>query len=227
MSKTFGLVEEKLAESDFFLEKIAESGLNLFEVRCYFSAFVSSARSVTFALQFVMSDIVGFKEWYSEKQQNLKADLNAKFFHAARNESQHTGVNPVSGGSLRNLPTGEKAIEYYFTHDLFDSKQIVPETDVVSTCRDYMKLLVRIVRDCYQTFGSVIDSAQHYTAENMAKLRLSIEDVEESLGFPRDWTANIPDKERIRLLRGQFPEPEIDRLFEKYLGLNRFGNESA
>lgn len=109
MSKTFGLVDEKLAEADFFLEKLAESGLNFFEVRCYFSAFVSSARSVTFALQFVMSDVAGFEEWYSGKQQNLKDDLNAKFFHTARNESQHTGINPVSGGSLKHLPTGVKS----------------------------------------------------------------------------------------------------------------------
>lgn len=227
MGKTFGLVDGKLAEADFFLAKLAGSGLNFFEVRCYFSAFVSSARSVTFALQFVMSDVSGFEYWYSEKQQILKADLNAKFFHAARNESQHIGINPVAGGSLKSLPTGERGVEYYFAHDLFDSKQIVPATDVVSSCHNYMKLLVRIIWECYQTFGSVIDSVQYYKAENLAKQGLSIKDVEESLGFPRGWTDDIPDEERIRLLGKQVPEPEIDWLFEKYLGLNRFGNESV
>lgn len=223
MGKSFGLVDEKLAEANFFLEKINESGLNFFSARCFFSAFLSSARSVTFALQFTMNDVSEFEEWYAKKQQILKQNVNAKFFHEARNESQHTGVNHIVAGSFRSLANGEKEVKYYFESGIFDVARIVPKTDVFSSCLDYMKLLVEIVWECYQEFGHIIDPARYYTIENMRELGLSLEDVEESLGFPRGWTKGIPDNERLRLLRNQVPMPEIDWLFEKYLGVNRFG----
>jgi len=51
VAKSFDLVDEKLAEADFFLEKLRDSSTDFFAARCYFSAFVSPSRSVTFALQ--------------------------------------------------------------------------------------------------------------------------------------------------------------------------------
>jgi hypothetical protein len=223
MSRSFGLVDEKLAEADFFLEKIAAKEVQFFEVRCYFSAFVAASRSVTFALQAVLKGTSGFGEWYAEKQQVLKGNSLAKFFHDARTESQHIGINPVNSGSSATDSAGERVVRYYFSHGLSDTARVVPETDVVTACHDYLTFIVKLIWECYQTFGSVIDSAQYYTPESMAKLGLSLEDVEESLGFPRGWTADIPDEHRIRLLRQQVPEPNIDWIFEKYLKVNRFG----
>ncbi len=118
-------------------------------------------------------------------------------------------------------------VKYYFSYGFANTSRIVPETDAVSACREYMKSIVRIIWECYQAFGSVIDSTQYYTSENIAKLGLTIEDIEESLSFPSGWTKGISDEERIRGLGQQVSEPDIDWLFEKYLKLNRFGRESA
>lgn len=55
--RTFDHVDDKLIEADFFINKMSEEEIGWFEMRCYFSAFVSSARSVTFALQASMNGI--------------------------------------------------------------------------------------------------------------------------------------------------------------------------
>lgn len=173
-----------------------------------------------------MSGIAGFDEWYAEKQKALKSDTNARFFHNARTESQHIGINPVNRCSSGTDSNGKRVVKYYFSHDFADTARVVPETDVASACREYMRSIVRIILECYLAFGSVIDSAQYYTLENIAKLGLTIEDVEESLGFPRGWTKGIPDEARIQGL-GRGLEPDIDWLFEKHLKLNRFGRKST
>ena len=79
MSKrSFELVESKLVEANFFLEKLANvKGFDA--ARFYFSAFVSAARTVTFALQAVMKSVEGFAEWYSKEQDSLKADPTARY----------------------------------------------------------------------------------------------------------------------------------------------------
>ena len=49
--RSFSPVDEKLEEADFFLEGMAASEKSWLRTRFLFSAFVSAARSVTFALQ--------------------------------------------------------------------------------------------------------------------------------------------------------------------------------
>ena len=73
MSRSFSLVDSKVAEAAFFLEKIADCGYETLEMRCYLSAFVSAARTVTFSLQSVLRNVDGFDEWYRSHQQALKA----------------------------------------------------------------------------------------------------------------------------------------------------------
>ena len=68
MDRHFGLVDAKVAEANFFLQQLAGSEANFFTARCYFSPFLSSARSITFALQAVMSGVDGFLEWYKNHQ---------------------------------------------------------------------------------------------------------------------------------------------------------------
>lgn len=40
-----------------------------------------------------------------------------------------------------------------------------------------------IIFDCFDKFGYVIDPLKYYTLDNIGKLDLTIEDVEESLGI--------------------------------------------
>ncbi|MEZ4964189.1 MAG: hypothetical protein R2791_03025 [Saprospiraceae bacterium] len=54
---------------------------------------------------------------------------------------------------------------------------------------------------------------------------ISIEDVEEKLGFPRGWAKleGVSDKERINQIRDSQRVETPDWIFDKYLRQNRFG----
>ncbi|MEW5930775.1 MAG: hypothetical protein AB1941_25215 [Gemmatimonadota bacterium] len=91
----FYIVTDKIAETDFFLERLIESQ-NFSAFPFYFSAFVSAARSVTFALQAVMAEIPGFNDWYASERRALQDSSLAKFFVQLRNHLQKVGSVPVS-----------------------------------------------------------------------------------------------------------------------------------
>lgn len=61
MARCFGVVEEKIGEADFFLDRLVECAEQaaFVEARYYFSAFASAARSVTLALQASLSGVEG------------------------------------------------------------------------------------------------------------------------------------------------------------------------
>ncbi len=211
MARSFDLVDEKVFEADFFLEKMQEIDANMAEMRFYFSAFVSAARSVTFAMQAVLAGVEGFSDWYKERQEELKSNELASYFVNVRNESQHLGVNPIAKGSIL-----QGNILYYFSDAPF-------QFDVVAASEEYIKLLVNILYGCYKKFGPDIDPEQYYTVKNLAKLNLSLEDIEEELGFPRGWTDIDSSNDEIRLqaLSNTMPKTQIDTIFQKYLGYGR------
>jgi len=205
MPRSFGLVDDKLFEADFFFDQLRTTR-DFFAARCYFSAFTAAARSVTFAMQSCLSDVPGFAQWYAACQDRLRADPVAQFFQRARTESQHVGINPVSAGSF------DRESARFFAPS-------APEQDVHLAARKYMTLLVRLVRECYDTFGTTIDPDQYYTIANLAVRGLSIEDVEEELGFPRGWT-DLPgasNADRLHALRREVPMSTVSTLFDKYL----------
>lgn len=222
MARSFDLVDEKVFEADFFLEKLRNAGLNFFEARCYFNAFISATRTITYALQAVMKDIDGFQEWYKAKQNELKQDELARFFHNARNESQHIGLNFVNSGETF-MRDGQLITRYYFTYLLDNNAQTVPSSDVVTTCEKYLIQLVDLIFECYSTFGNIIDPDQYYTVENIDELGLTIEEIEEELGFPKGWTniGNTDASTRLNAIRQSVPGSEIDIIFQKYLNKNR------
>ena len=229
MARSFDLVDGKLYEADFFLEKlVATDDRNLIEARYYFSAFVAAARSVTFALQAVMSSIEGFDDWYRTKQEVLKGDKTAKFFHKTRTESQHIGLNPLNGDIRSFIESRGSSKQYFFSVNGIEPIPNAPDGDAIVSCREYLVSLVELIFECYEQFGSVIDPDKYYTFQNLERLGLSIEDVEESLGFPRGWTyvSEGYDEERIKALRRSVPGTQINWLFDKYLNRNRFSNDS-
>jgi len=235
MARSFGLVEDKVYETDFFLEKLKETE-NRFEASCYLSAFVSAARSITFALQASMSDVAGFSEWYQNKQESMRHNTLAKFFVTARNESQKLGIYHIDSGVSYREIDGTRRTKFFFRnlsrkidnprehtikHDLTEDVQ--EEEDIATLCERYLTMLVELIYDCFKTFGPIIDPAQYYTPENLNRIGKSIEDVEVELGFPRGWTKSIPDEERTRLLRESEPDSYIDDILIKYLKKDRFG----
>jgi hypothetical protein len=216
--RSFDAVDEKLTEADFFLEELAASHLSWLRTRFMFSAFVSAARSVTFALQASLKGAPGFTEWYDQKQDKLRKDRLARFFHECRTDAQHLGLNPVMVGV-----SGENRRLYFFDQPEPDRYSYLPEEDVLTACRLQMRRICEIIDDAYRDFGLLIDPDQIYTPDGLQRLGRSIEDVEEEIGLPRGYTdipLHGPDKaaQRLAFLRRSIPGSGIKPLLIKHLG---------
>ena len=228
MGRSFGIVEQKIEESDFFLTKLEETIKYApfdFEPQYYLSAFASATRSITFTIQASISDLEGFDSWYKEHQNRLRQNKLAKYFLEARNLSQKIGYYLIGGAKSFKDEYGKSKEKHYF--QVFSSKQLeyVPEEDVLTCCKEYYKTLLIVVLDCYKVFGYQIDPELYFTCENLIKTNKTIEDFEEQAGYPRGWTENLglDINQRVELIRNHHPKPTIDWIFEKYLGVNRFG----
>lgn len=239
--RSFGLVEEKIYEADFFLEKIIEC-IEPRECNYYFSAFLSASRSITFSLQACMNDVKGFKEWYQEKQEILKSSAMAKKFVEMRNITQKVGEHFITSGKYYTDEFGNLRGKFYF-QDESSSYQIGEnprkvilervltgkffehqEEDVATQCNKNFIVLIEIIYECFQKFGSIIDPEKYFTLENLEYLGISIEEIEMTLGFPEGYTKveGITDADRIRLLRESEPSSKIDYIFMKYLNKVRY-----
>ena len=215
MRRSFSLVDHKVAEAAFFLGKIPDCGNDVFGVRCYVSAFVSSTRSITFALQTVLNGLDGFKDWYQIRRRELGADPLARFFHEFRRVNQHIGDNLVNGGtSGPGMPT-----LYWFTPT--DDIPNVPNDDVETACRKYMVTITSLVYDCYLDFGPHIDGYQRYTEDFFRSIGKTIADAEEEIGLPPGWT-DVGDSDaeayRWQAIRDSVLGCEINDIFYEYLG---------
>ena len=205
MRYPFWLIDGKLCEADFFLEKM-RTAPDLDEARYYFSAFLSATRSVTFAVQKCLRGLGDFDTWYKERQAELAAHPMAKYFHTVRNESIHEGLNPLeqhvkgTGGII--------ASDFYL-------REGAPERNVVVACRSYMSILVRIAGTAYQRFWTSVDLPAELTPENLAARRQTIEDIEEEFGYPRGWSASRPLGERLAWMK-EFSKTQIERLAQRY-----------
>ena len=213
MGRSFSIIDHKVAEADFFLKKLKETEYDFFAARCFTSAFTTAARSVTYAIQAVMKPVAEFDEWYRQRQEIMKADPIACFFHRLRTVNHHIGDNLVSGGSCG--PNQSPRFRFMPTKDIPE----VPANDVATTCTEYFRSLVELIYQCYVDFGAEIDSHQHYTLEHFGKLGKTIEDAEEEIFGVRGWT-HVPrySKEfRWQAIRDQMTGCEIDDIFREYL----------
>ncbi|UEG49707.1 hypothetical protein LK994_13780 [Ferruginibacter lapsinanis] len=210
MSYSFDIVDQKVNETEFFLRKMIEAKSNWFEFSCYLTAFLSSSRAITLALQ-RFKFISGFDEWYNPKQAALKSDPLAKFILEVRNDNVHGGPNPVVGGSFYR---GES--EYRFKdQDKLEYK------DIVSCCRVHFINLLEIVYDCYLVLGIHVDPQQYYTREHFTTMGLTIDDAElEIWGWIMDSYIEdgFDEDDRWHELRSKVGECKINHLFNGYLG---------
>jgi hypothetical protein len=166
MGRCFGIVDAKVAEANFFLGCLEQAGTNFFKARCYFSAYVASARSITYAIQASISDVPGFDQWYGVQQARLRGNPLSRFFHEARVQDHHVGVNLVAGGSSIHSPSGPR-ITYHFASTGTDVPP--PEEDVVEACKKNLTSLVALVYDCYCHFGDLINPHHYFTAESFER----------------------------------------------------------
>lgn len=211
----FDVVEEKVAETEFFLRKMAESNTDWFEFRCYHSAFLSAARTVTLALQ-RFKDLPGFDTWYGPHRQRLKGEPVAKLLLEARNSHVHGGPHPVRGSRIE---AGRATYRF--------DRNIVPDSaaharDVLSACFEHFALLLEVVHDFYLSpLGPEVDAQQYYTREHFEKLGKGIDDAEiEVWGWVMESyiEEGLDEDDRWHELRGQVGECSINHLFYSYLG---------
>lgn len=215
MARSFGLVDYKVREAEYFLLEMKHLGheINFSAVQFCASAFVSAARSITFAMQASLKNHHQFEPWYAKQQDVLRNDPLAKFFHDFRTVTQHIGENLVGGGSH-----GKDGTLYYFIpcSDL----TFVPDQDVISACESYFISILHLVYNCYIELDPVVNGQQYFTQENFATLGKTIEDAEEELGLPRGWTdLGRPEIEpyRWQTLRSQADVFLIEAQFERWL----------
>ena len=128
LKRSFDAVDHKLLEADFFLEALFREPLSPVAASFYLSAFVSAARSVTFALQAVMKDAPSFSSWYDGRRAQLGANPIARWFVTTRNLNQKLGLAPIRSGSLI-----DGRLSYQFGND--GDMPPAPERDVEKASR--------------------------------------------------------------------------------------------
>ncbi|HEV3072797.1 MAG TPA: hypothetical protein VHB47_00145 [Thermoanaerobaculia bacterium] len=219
MARSFSLVEAKVAEADFFLAKLEEAGTNFFAARCYFSAFIASARSITFALQAAMKDVPDFQDWYSLKQGELGADPVCRFFHHARRLDQHLGINALSGGALTSNLGEARVIYHLAAADRREGLPDPPNVDAVAACHRYFDTLLKVVLDCCSDFRRSIDPKVWFTKENFDGMGQTIGDAEEELYGVRGWTAvpGVPEEARWQMIRNSVWSADLEMLFMRQI----------
>lgn len=213
MSRSFGLVDSKAQEAEYFLCRILESYSGFFGVQCDAVAFTASARSVTFAIQSSLKGVKGFDEWYETKQEQMRADPLAKFFNNFRRVSQHIGENVVVGGSSTN-----DGFVYHFGE--IPEIKFVPDLDVATACEKYFKSILELVYECYITFPTLINGQWRFTKQYFHSLGLTIEDAEQEIGLPKGWSgvSGLEENVRWKYLRMEVDGCNLQSIFEEWLG---------
>ncbi len=224
MAQSFGVVEEKLCEAEFFLAQLRDSAPLGFNARYYFSAFVSASRCITWAPQASMSGVEGFDSWYEAAQAKLRADQLAGFFIEIRNRSEKRGLNPL------NQVTREHLREHLFQQLNGHKREhvlILPDpsgggtvlVDAVQACTQYFTSLVAVILECYEHFKNVVDPQWYFTKENFASMGKTLDDALREFGLGAEWASCVPKgTDPWRALRSQHQGCQINDLFRQYVG---------
>ncbi len=216
-----------MREAEFFLEQFGSTGPFDTGANCYFSAFVSACRSVTFALQASLSGVSEFDAWYKSVQDRLKTDPLAPYFRKVRNRVIHTGINPLNRVGFEHL-------REHLSQQIRGSNRshilIVPSphdassdalVDAIPASTGYFESLVSIVFECYKRFLTTVDPRWHFTEEHFRAMGKTLGDALAELGFPSTWLGAVPKDDEGKagcMLGAQQPHCQINDLFAKHLG---------
>ena len=227
MAHSFGVVEDKLREAEFFLEQFGATGSLDAEAPYYFSAFVSACRSVTFALQASLNGVSEFDPWYKSARDQLKIDPLAPYFREMRNVVVHTGINPLN-------QVGVEHLREHLSRQRSGSNRshvlIVPNpygdgfgdlVDAILASTNYFKSLAGVIFECYSHFLTTVDARWYFTEPHFRAMGKTLGDALAEQGFPPGWLKAVPrggEREAWRVLRAQQPCCQINDLFEKHLG---------
>ncbi|MCH8272830.1 MAG: hypothetical protein IIB41_06205 [Candidatus Marinimicrobia bacterium] len=211
--KSATLIDMKVAEAEYFLDKLDERYTDILEINSIVNAFTSSSRNITFSIQYVLADVKGFKLWYSKQQQMMRNDPTFSFFNEYRRASIHEAQFFVTGGTM----IGGK-ISWYFS----ELKKDVLPGNVYDECKLYFIKILELVYECYMAFKYSLSSKWFYTQEYFDILGKTIDDADEEIMGVFGWTKlNNNDEEiekRWTVLRNQVIGCEIQHIFNNYLG---------
>lgn len=194
------LVEERLLEAEYFARRLTRQrdrdryGYEL-------NAFLAAARSVTFLLQKELARVPGFAGWWDGQRRLLSSDPAVAFFLKLRNFSQKEGRISLVGGSL-----ARGRWSYRFAGNADRVPPALLNRDIAGCCREHVGKLAKIVLACAEAFPYQTCPRNALTPAGVNALQLSLEDVEETLGFPRGWTEAgdpLSLERRIMMLREQ------------------------
>ncbi|MDQ3287740.1 MAG: hypothetical protein M3Q42_05650 [Pseudomonadota bacterium] len=220
MTRSFGLVEEKLREAEYFLDLLAKASLHSQDAKFCFSAFVSASRSVTFALQACLSDAHGFKKWYAIARATLKSDPLAPHFVEFRNKAQKTGESPIGQVDRTHLrqylaaQLNGAAPTHVLVHPC--TEELI---DAVDACDSYLTTVTRVVYDCYLKFRTVVDPQWYFTEDAFKNSGKTLVDAIQEMGYPPSWADAIPaNTDAWLMLSRHHPACAINDLFQTRLG---------
>lgn len=194
------LVEERLLEAQYFARRLTRQRAGD-GFRYELNAFLSAARSVTFLLQKEMARVPRFRAWWDAQRLLLASDAAAVFFLRLRNFSQKEGRVSVVGGYSSS---GRRRWSYRFAGNADPVPPTLLNRDIAGCCREHVAKLARVVLACTDAFPYQTCPRRALTPDGVRALKLSLEDVEESLGFPRGWTdigAPLSHDRRVYALR--------------------------
>lgn len=183
--KLYIAIADKLKEADFFLEKMKGANRQLDELNYYFSAFVSAARSVTFVMQYVASELDGFEEWYGAVQAELRQNKLAKFMLEARNEHQKKGVQPISRGEVVTLADGSEQLLHFFDYLGIEPPAEVPRLDALTVCAIHMGTTTNLVDRFFRQFESQIHRPDEDVTRSLSWMGVVTDNLV-SQGYPRE-----------------------------------------
>jgi len=192
-------VEERLLEAEYFARRLHRLHGERFSYDL--NAFLSAARSVTFLLQKEMAHVPAFEVWWNDRREQLRGDSACQFFMKLRNFSQKEGCVLMVGTS--SGARGGRWV-YHFGGNISPVPAQLLCRDVAECCREHVAKLARIVLACTDEFPYFTCPRRALTPEGVEALELSLDDINEILGFPRGWSDTgdpATDDRRLLVLR--------------------------
>ena len=203
----------KVAEAEYFLNKLDKKHFDYLEINSIVNAFTSSSRNITFSIQYVLADVDEFKQWYREQQQMMRNDPIFSFFNEYRRATIHESQYFVTGGTM----IGGK-ISWYFS----GLKINVLQGNVYDECKLYFIKILELVYECYIAFKYSLSSKWFYTQEYFDILGKTIDDADEEILGVSDIMKDSNSEEDLQnhwvYLRRQVMGCEIQHIFNDYLG---------
>lgn len=205
------LAREKVAEAEFFLGQLVDAS-DAFAVRCFFSATASAGYSALEALRAAASREEAFARWVSKQLDVLREDDLIAYLLARRNENVHIGETRIRS---TRLPIGEgvPAAQHHFRLDPSTAEPV--EVDIVTATQHFVARIISLIEDAVRQFPA-------HTREWLLDPRrraegISIEDVEERLGFPRGWSHlnGATEAQRLAAMAHTSPPPVLSPRFDE------------